>query len=80
MEAATPLTQRRFVGAVDGSMYGAEMTVERFGSDALRLRTAVPGLLLAGQDVMGPGVQAAFMGGLMAAATVEQALRRELGR
>lgn len=79
-EAATPLTQRRFVGAVDGAMYGAEMTVERFGSDALRLRTAVPGLLLSGQDVMGPGVQAAFMGGLMAAATVEPALWRELGR
>jgi all-trans-retinol 13,14-reductase len=78
-EAATPLTQRRFVRAVGGSMYGIEMSVERQGSDALRLRTPVPGLLLAGQDVMGPGVQAAFMGGLMAAATVEPALWRQLG-
>ncbi len=79
-EAATPLTQRRFVGAVGGSMYGVEMTTDRFGSPALRLRTPVPGLLLAGQDVMGPGVQAAFMGGLMAAASIEPALWRELGR
>jgi all-trans-retinol 13,14-reductase len=79
-EAATPLTQRRFVGAVGGSTYGVEMTLDRLGSDALRLRTPVPGLLLAGQDVMGPGVQAAFMGGLMAAATLEPALWRELGR
>jgi all-trans-retinol 13,14-reductase len=78
-EAATPLTQRRFVRAVGGSMYGIEMSVERQGSDALRLRTPVPGLLLAGQDVIGPGVQAAFMGGLMAAATVEPALWRQLG-
>ena len=65
--------------AVGGSMYGIEMSVERQGSDALRLRTPVPGLLLAGQDVMGPGVQAAFMGGLMAAATIEPALWRQLG-
>jgi all-trans-retinol 13,14-reductase len=78
-EAATPLTQRRFVRAVGGSMYGIEMSVERQGSEALRLRSPVPGLLLAGQDVIGPGVQAAFMGGLMAAATVEPALWRQLG-
>jgi all-trans-retinol 13,14-reductase len=78
-EAATPLTQQRFVRAVGGSMYGIEMSVERQGSEALRLRTPVPGLLLAGQDVMGPGVQASFMGGLMSAATVEPALWRQLG-
>ena len=78
-EAATPLTQRHFVRAVGGSMYGLEMSVDRLGSEALRLRTPVPGLLLAGQDVMGPGVQAAFMGGLMAAATVEPALWRQMG-
>ncbi len=60
-------------------MYGLEMSVDRLGSEALRLRTPVPGLLLAGQDVMGPGVQAAFMGGLMAAATVEPALWRQMG-
>lgn len=78
-EAATPLTQRRFVRAVDGSTYGLEMSVERLGSDALKLRTPVPGLLLAGQDVMGPGVPAAFIGGLMAAATVEPALWRQMG-
>jgi all-trans-retinol 13,14-reductase len=80
-EAATPWTQRRFVGAFGGSMYGAEMTVERLANDALRRRTPVPaGLLLAGQDVMGPGVQAAFMGRLMTAETVEPALRKAMGR
>lgn len=78
-ESATPLTQRRFVRAVGGSMYGVEMSLERQGSAALELRTPVPGLLLAGQDVAGPGVQAAFMGGLMAAATIEPALWRQLG-
>jgi all-trans-retinol 13,14-reductase len=78
-EAATPLTQQRFVRAAGGSMYGVEMSIERQGSGALRVRTPVPGLLLAGQDVIGPGVQAAFMGGLMCAATVEPGLWRHLG-
>lgn len=35
--AATPLTQRRFVRAVGGSMHGVETSVERQASDALRL-------------------------------------------
>jgi all-trans-retinol 13,14-reductase len=40
------------------------------------LRTPLPGLLLAGQDVTSPGVPAAFMGGLMAAASIEPGLWR----
>ena len=79
-EAATPLTQRRFVRAASGAMYGLEMTAKRLGSSAVKLRTSVPGLLLTGQDVAGPGVQAAFMAGLMAAATVDSGLWREMGR
>jgi all-trans-retinol 13,14-reductase len=55
-EAATPLTQRRYV------------------------RTPVGGLYLAGQDVLGPGVQPSFMAGLMAAATIEPVLWKELAR
>ncbi len=79
-EAATPRTQQHFTRTPGGSMYGLEMTGERIGSTALRLRTPVPGLLLAGQDVAGPGVQAAFMAGLMAAAAVDSGIWRELGR
>jgi all-trans-retinol 13,14-reductase len=79
-EIATPLTQKRFVRTPDGAMYGLEMTGERLTDAALHLRTPVPGLSLAGQDVLGPGVPAAFMAGLMAAASVEPALWKELGR
>lgn len=77
-EVATPLTQRHFVRTLAGSMYGLEMTGERLTSDVLRLRTPIPGLLLAGQDVMGPGVPAACMSGLMAAATVDPALWKQM--
>jgi len=79
-EAATPRTQQHFTRTLAGSMYGLEMTAERMGSTALNLRTPVAGLLLAGQDVAGPGVQASFMAGLMAAAAVDSGLWREMGR
>jgi all-trans-retinol 13,14-reductase len=79
-ELATPLTQRRYVRTPAGAMYGLEMTGERLLNPALRLRTPIGGLLLAGQDVMGPGIQAAFMGGLMAAATLDAGLWKAMGR
>ena len=79
-EAATPLTQQRYVRATGGSMYGIEMSVERVAGDAVRLRSPVPGLVLTGQDVAGPGIAPSFMTGLMAAATVDAGLWRDLGR
>ena len=79
-EAATPRTQQHFTRTLGGSMYGLEMTGDRIGNTALNLRTPIPGLLLAGQDVAGPGVPAAFMAGLMAAAAVDSGVWREMGR
>ena len=77
-EVSTPLSQASFVAADHGAMYGIEMSAERMGHRALKVRTPVPGLLLAGQDAAGPGVQGAFMGGFMAAASMEPRLWREL--
>ena len=73
-ELATPVTQQRYVRSPRGAMYGIEMSAERLTSEALRVRTPLQGLLLAGQDVTSPGVEAAFMGGLLAAATLEPSL------
>jgi all-trans-retinol 13,14-reductase len=78
-ELSTPLTQQRFVRAPGGAMYGIEMSADRFASDALRVRTPVAGLLLAGQDVSSPGIQGAMMGGLLAAAAVDPGLLPRLG-
>ena len=77
-ELSTPVTQHRYVRSPEGAMYGIEMTAERLTSPALHVRTPLPGLLLAGQDVTSPGVPGAFMGGLMAAAAVEPALWRQV--
>lgn len=73
-ELSTPVTQQRYVRSPDGAAYGIEMTAERLLTPALRTHTPVPGLLLAGQDVSSPGVQGAFISGLLAAATVEPTL------
>lgn len=79
-ELATPLTQQRYTRTPAGSIYGLEVTAQRLTSPALDIRTPVPGLLLAGQDVFGPGVPSAFMSGMIAAASVEPALWQELRR
>jgi all-trans-retinol 13,14-reductase len=79
-ELSTPLSQASFVAADRGAMYGIEMSAERMSHKALRVRTPVPRLLIAGQDAAGPGVQGAFMGGFMAAASLEPRLWRQMGR
>jgi all-trans-retinol 13,14-reductase len=73
-ELSTPVTQRRYVRAPNGAMYGLEMSADRMLSPSLRVRTPLLGLLLAGQDVVSPGVAGAFMGGWMAAASIEPSL------
>ena len=77
-EASTPITVAEFTGAEHGAMYGLATTPQRFLSPALRPRTPIGGLLLAGQDACMPGVTGAMMGGLMAAATIEPKLWRLL--
>ncbi len=73
-ETSTPLSQAFFVGARRGAMAGLEMSRKRLESEALHVRTPVPGLFLAGQDAASLGVQGAFMGGYMAAAAIEPRL------
>lgn len=73
-ELSTPLSVATFTGAEHGAMYGLATAPARFKSHALRPRTPVKGLYLAGQDACMPGVTGALMGGLMAAASVDSAV------
>jgi phytoene dehydrogenase-like protein len=79
-ELSTPLSQATFVLAYQGAMYGLEMSAERLTHPALKVRTPVKGLLLAGQDAASLGIGGAFMGGLMAAASIEPRLWRLMAR
>ena len=79
-EVSTPLSQASFVAADRGAMYGIETSAARMSHSALNIRTPVPGLLLSGQDAVSPGIHGAFMGGFMAAASIEPRLWREMSR
>jgi all-trans-retinol 13,14-reductase len=74
MTSSTPLSVASHTGAEHGAMYGLATTPARFLSDALRPRTPIGGLFLAGQDACCPGVTGALMGGLMAAVSAEPKL------
>ncbi len=70
-ELSTPLTTSAYIGSQHGASYGLEVSPRRFMSDCLRPKTPIPGLFLAGQDVVTPGVSGAMMGGVLAAAALE---------
>lgn len=70
-ELATPLSTVTFTGHDKGAFYGLDVTPERVVCDALRAKTPIPGLFLAGQDVASPGIPGALMGGLLSAASVD---------
>lgn len=74
VESSTPISLATYTGAEHGAMYGLQTTPRRFLAQALRPRTPIRGLYLAGQDAATPGVVGASMGGLMAAASVEPGL------
>jgi all-trans-retinol 13,14-reductase len=76
--SSTPLSTAAYTGAEHGAMYGLSTAPDRFLSDALRPRTPIGGLFLAGQDACCPGVTGALMGGLMAAVAIEPDLLRLL--
>lgn len=75
---STPLTTRAITGHHKGAFYGIDTTPDRLMSEALQTRTPVPGLFLAGQDVLTPGIPGALWGGVLAAATVDPMLFRQL--
>jgi phytoene dehydrogenase-like protein len=72
--ASTPISVATYVGSEHGAIYGLETTPRRFLSNALRPRTPIGGLFLAGQDAATPGIAGAMLGGLMAAANAEPKL------
>lgn len=77
-DLSTPLTTTAITGHYRGAFYGLDVTPQRVMSGALRAKTPVPGLFLSGQDVLSPGIPGALWGGLLAAASVDPKLWRQL--
>ena len=66
-EVSTPLTFEHYTAHPAGAFYGMPATPQRYKSRPLGPRTAVPGLLLSGQDAGSLGIVGAMMGGVAAA-------------
>lgn len=66
-ELATPFSFEKYQGSVGGSFYGLSASPERLRSSVARCYTPIRGLFLAGQDACGPGIEAALVGGILAA-------------
>jgi all-trans-retinol 13,14-reductase len=70
-EMSTPLSTHHFARSESGSIYGLSTEPERFLEEALKPRTPVANLYLAGVDVMAPGIAGALGGGVIAATSAE---------
>lgn len=70
VELSTPLSTDRFCRSTRGSIYGLAPTPERYRSPWLQASSPVPGLYLAGCDLVLGGVMGAMMGGVFGAAAV----------
>ncbi len=77
-ELSTPLSTVTYTGHRLGAFYGLDVTPERFRSDAVRPKTPIDGLYLAGQDVASPGIPGAMWGGFLCAGSIEPKLFKHL--
>ena len=86
VEVATPLTYEHYTAHPAGAFYGPPATPLRYRSGPLGPRTAIPGLLLSGQDAGSSGIMGAMMGGVAAACqalgpqgytTISSAIRKD---
>ncbi len=69
-DSSSPLTMEKFVSREQGASYGVPYTTNRMQMEWLTNRTPIHNLYLSGQDAFGPGLMAAMMSGVSAAACV----------
>ncbi|MGI9513001.1 MAG: hypothetical protein ACR2OL_08885, partial [Anderseniella sp.] len=77
-ELSTPLATAAITGHHQGRFYGLDGTPERVMSNALKAKTPIEGLYLSGQDVVSQGIQGALWGGILAAASVDPRVFKQL--
>jgi all-trans-retinol 13,14-reductase len=71
-EVATPLTYRTFSGHPRGVPYGLAPTPDRYRALDLRPNTPIKGLFVCGQDIVMPGVSAAFGSAMMCTSLIRR--------
>jgi phytoene dehydrogenase-like protein len=64
----TPLTNRQFIHATEGGIYGTEKTLRNLGPFSFPVRAPLPGLFQCGASTLAPGINGVTRSGLSAAA------------
>jgi all-trans-retinol 13,14-reductase len=77
-ELSTPLATAAITGHHEGRFYGLDGTPERVVCDALRAKTPIDGLYISGQDVVTQGIQGALWGGILAAASIDPKILKQV--
>ncbi len=77
-ELGTPLTNRHYVAATRGNLYGTEKTWREVGPFAWPVKTPIAGLLMCGASTVGHGVAGATTSGLVAARLALRCRHRDL--
>jgi len=77
LEGSTPLTVRDFCSTPLGGLYGVKHMVGQYNPHPV---TKIPGLFLAGQAIVSPGIMGAVLSGLLACGSVlgHEFMRKEL--
>ncbi|MGE4441653.1 MAG: phytoene desaturase family protein [Desulfomicrobium sp.] len=77
IEGATPLTLRDYMNTPTGSLYGVRHTVNQFNPTPA---TKIPGLLLAGQSIVAPGLLGAIISAFLTCGFImgHDKLRKEI--
>lgn len=66
-ELGTPLTNRHYLAATEGNIYGTEKSRLQVGPFSYPVRTEYPGLTMCGASTLGHGVAGATISGMVAA-------------
>ena len=74
----TPLTNRHYVAATAGNLYGIEKTRGQIGPFSFGVRTEIDGLFLCGASTIAHGVAGATMSGVAAACAALGCRRRDV--
>lgn len=77
-ELGTPLTNRHYVAATRGGLYGTEKSLRQLGPGSWPIRSPLPGLYQCGASTTSHGVAGATMSGLQAAAAAKGCRTRDL--
>jgi phytoene dehydrogenase-like protein len=75
---ATPLTNRNYLQASEGGIYGTEKTLRNLGPFSLPVRAPLAGLYQCGSSTLAPGINGVTRSGLIAAAAALECEEDEL--